>query len=165
MAPTPALLIPEQGPLLLDVSDEHYDVVPNEAVEGEEGEDESGTLLPDAKPPSDSSRSSRLILVQLCFVMLLFDFTQYSVYAPLTEVFEDIICNNFYPPGSPERDCKSVPVQSELALVKGYKDAFNQIPILKAVGGGANFGTSMFYTAVADVIEEKHRTEGPALDR
>lgn len=138
MAPAPAILIPEQGPLLLDVSDEHYDGVRDESDEdiasgskpGEalEEEDESGTLLPDAQSSSDSSRSSRFILIQLCVVMLLFDFTQYSVYAPLTEVFEEIICNNFYPPGSLERDCKSVPVQSELALVKGYKDAFNQIP-------------------------------------
>jgi hypothetical protein len=120
----PALVVPEQGPLLLDAGDEHYDSVLSEAVEEE---NVSGTLLPDAKYTSNSSR----IFVKLCVIMLLFDFTQYSVYAPLTAVFEDIICNHFYSlgfHGSLQRDCKVVPVQSELALVKGYKDAFNQIP-------------------------------------
>ncbi|KAH6647203.1 major facilitator superfamily domain-containing protein [Truncatella angustata] len=200
----PVSVVPEQGPLLLDISDEHYNDVLGETIEEE---DVSGSQLPDATVSSDSSR----VLIQICIVTLLFDFTQYSVYAPLTEVFEEIICNNFYPAGSLQRDCKSIPVQSELALVKGYKDAFNQIPsivlgiplglladrigrkplillfllgiflsdtwvkivtlfpnqlplrlvwlapILKAVGGGANFGTSMFYTAVADIVEEKRR--------
>jgi hypothetical protein len=30
-------------------------------------------------------------------------------------------------------------------------------PLLKAIGGGANFGTSMLFTAAADVIGEKDR--------
>jgi hypothetical protein len=121
----PALVVPEQGPLLLDISDEQYDGVPSDTVEEDVEEEEvSGTLLPDAIYSSSSSR----ILIQICVVTLLFDFAQYSVYAPLTEVFEEIICNNIFPPGSPQRDCKAIPVQSELALVKGYKDAFNQIP-------------------------------------
>jgi len=161
------------------------------------------------------SASSRCVL-QLCALTLVFDFTQYSVYAPLTAVFEDIICNHYYSSAAPslsQRDCKIFPVQSELALVKGYKDTFNQIPsivlgiplalladrigrkpvillfllgfflcdswvkivclfpdqlplrlvwlapLFKIVGGGANFGTSMLFTAAADVVAEKDRVD------
>jgi hypothetical protein len=69
----------------------------------------------------------------LCVLTLIFDSTQYAVYAPLTAVFEDIICTHHYSSTFhrlllPQRDCKVVPVQHELALVKGYKDAFSQIP-------------------------------------
>ncbi|KAL4868864.1 hypothetical protein BDV12DRAFT_196843 [Aspergillus spectabilis] len=32
-------------------------------------------------------------------------------------------------------------------------------PALKAFGGGANFGASMFFTAATDVIEEKERVD------
>ncbi|KAK5997620.1 Efflux pump ustT-like protein [Cladobotryum mycophilum] len=203
-------VVSEQSPLLANVGDEHYNDVPGEMGQGE---NVSGTLQPDAKYPSGYSR----VFVQLCIITLLFDFTQYSVYAPLTAVFEEIICNHYYSSGFNglvlQRDCKVIPVQSELAIVKGYKDAFNQIPsivlgiplgmladrmgrkpvillfllgiflsdswvkivclfpnqlplrlvwfapVLKAVGGGANFGISLFYTAVADIIEEKHQVD------
>ncbi|KAH8201485.1 hypothetical protein TruAng_004333 [Truncatella angustata] len=176
----PVSVVPEQGPLLLDISDEHYNDVLGETIEEE---DVSGSQLPDATVSSDSSR----VLIQICIVTLLFDFTQYSVYAPLTEVFEEIICNNFYPAGSLQRDCIVLGIPLGLLADRiGRKPLIllfllgiflsdtwvkivtlfpNQLPlrlvwlapILKAVGGGANFGTSMFYTAVADIVEEKRR--------
>jgi hypothetical protein len=125
----PAIVAPEEeeGPLLLDVDvGEEYAVdVTNETVEEEETV--PSTTLPPQTDGAWISESSK-VLIQVCMITLLFDFTQYSSYAPLTAVFEEIICNHYYPPGSALRDCKSVPVQSELALVKGYKDAFNQIP-------------------------------------
>lgn len=131
-------VVSEQSPLLVNVGDEHYDGVPGEMGRGE---NVTGTLQPDAKYPSGSSR----VFIQLCIITLLFDFIQYSAYAPLTAVFEEIICDHYYSSGFDglllQRDCKVIPVQSELALVRGYKDAFNQIP-------------SMFSLAVADCGEE-----------
>ncbi|KAG9230731.1 major facilitator superfamily domain-containing protein [Amylocarpus encephaloides] len=199
----------EQTPLLSNIDDEHYNGVLSETV----GVDNAFQAA--QRDTKYSSVSSRYVL-QLCVLMLIFNFTQYAAYAPLTAVFEDIICTHYYSSNFhhlplSQRDCKVIPVQYELALVKGYKDAFSQIPsiflsiplglladrigrkpvillfllgiflndtwvkvvcifpsqlplrlvwfgpVLKAVGGGANFGTSMLFTAVADVTREKDR--------
>ncbi|KAL9624637.1 MAG: hypothetical protein Q9160_001302 [Pyrenula sp. 1 TL-2023] len=75
---------------------------------------------------------SRFVL-QLCLLMLFWDFAQYLVIAPLTEVFEDIICKRYHAeavrhPQPFVRDCKVNEVQKELALVKGWKDALSQVP-------------------------------------
>jgi hypothetical protein len=122
----PALDVLEQRSLLLNAGDDQYDDGLGEVVEIE---DAPQVVQRDAKYFSALTRC----VIQLCVLMLLFDFAQFSVYAPLTAVFEEIICNHYYSstlshlPLS-DRDCKIVPVQHELALVKGYKDAFSQIP-------------------------------------
>ncbi|KAL7928718.1 major facilitator superfamily domain-containing protein [Trichoderma chlorosporum] len=202
-------VVTEESPLLANAGDEHYGGATGET---RRGEDASDALQPDAKHPSGYSR----VFVQLCIITLLFDFIQYSSYAPLTAVFEEVICDHYYSgfdDSLVQRDCKIVPVQSELAIVKGYKDALNQVPsivlgiplglladrigrkpmtvmfllgfflsdswtkivcffpnqlpirliwlspLLKAIGGGASFGTSLFYTITADIIGEKHRVD------
>lgn len=125
MAPSPASVVLEERPLLLNVGGEHYDDgVLSEALEAEaasQAEQVTGY----------SHASSRYILLQLCAFTVIADFAQNSVYAPLTAVFEEIICNNYYSstPHSllSQHDCKVFPVQQELAVVKGYKDSFSQI--------------------------------------
>jgi hypothetical protein len=131
MAPTPLVL--EESPLLFNVGYEHCE---DSASEAEEAESASQAVSQrDAKYSSALSR----FRLQLYLLMLIFDFTQYASYAPLTAVFEEIICIHHYSSNSsnsstlhptplPQRDCKVVPVQHELALVKGYKDSFSQIP-------------------------------------
>ena len=120
-----ATAVLERSPLLLHVGDEHVGGVLSGTARVEKASEA-------AQQDAYSSTSSRYIL-QLCILTLFWDFAQYSVYAPLTAVFEEIICihhysTTFHRPFLPQRDCKIVPVQNELALLKGYKDAFSQIP-------------------------------------
>lgn len=115
----------EQTPLLQHLNDAHVGSLLSETTEVEHA-------FEVAMPDTPLFNSSRYIL-GLCILMLVWDFAQYSVYAPLTAVLEEIICIHhystaFHRPLPPQRDCKVAPVQSELALLKGYKDAFSQIP-------------------------------------
>ena len=124
MAPTTVML--EDSPLLLNYGDERHDDVLGETVEEESA---SQDVQRDARYRSASSR----YVLQLCVLTLIIDFCQSSVWAPLTAVFEEIICNHYYSSTVHslfllQQDCKVIPVQHELALVKGYKDAFSQIP-------------------------------------
>ncbi len=142
MAPAPVSVptVAEDTPLLWNARDEDRRTVKRD----------DAPHAPQRRAPYLSA-SSRCV-IQLCALTLIFDFTQYSVYAPLTAVFEDIICTRYYSSASPsgllsQRDCKVFPVQSELALVKGYKDTFNQIPSTFATfslaAGRRQFGNSM----------------------
>ena len=120
-----ATVVREQTPLLLHVGDEHIGGVLSETEEVENASEAARHDVP-------LCTSSRYIL-RLCVLTLVWDFAQYSVYAPLTVVFEEIICIHHYSttfrrPLLPQRDCTVIPVQNELALLKGYKDAFSQIP-------------------------------------
>ncbi|KAK4161182.1 major facilitator superfamily domain-containing protein [Cladorrhinum sp. PSN259] len=217
-APTISVSVPpvvdEESPLLMNSCDDMGD---RKTLKRDDDDDH------DASRRASSQRiylsaSSRTV-IQLCILTLIFDFTQYSVYAPLTALFEDIICSRYYSSLAPsallsaQRDCKVYAVQHELAVVKGYKDTFNQIPsillgiplglladrigrrpiimlfllgfflcdswvkvvclfpehlplrlvwlspLFKIIGGGANFGTSMLFTAAADVVAEKDRVD------
>lgn len=67
-------------------------------------------------------------LIQLCFLIALLDFSGYLILAPQTNIFENIICDKYYMGREGERDCKAVAVQSELAFIRGWKDAFAQLP-------------------------------------
>lgn len=116
----------EQTPLLLNIGDQQHDEAFSQTVE-------EGNASPAVLQHAEQSSTSSHYLLQLCVIMLIFDFTQYSTYAPLTAVFEDVICTNYYLSTSHSttshyRDCKIIPVQRELAIVKGYKDGFNQVP-------------------------------------
>lgn len=87
-----------------------------------------------ARPTKDEAAiASRKLLVLLIasILVLTADFGNYLSIAPQTQVFERIICRNYYPTlnaGPDETICKSEPVQSELALVNGWKDMFDMIP-------------------------------------
>ncbi|KAG6013727.1 hypothetical protein E4U41_005003, partial [Claviceps citrina] len=219
------VLVPEESPLLAHAGHQPGEnhVPGQRRAQQQDGIASRTRHRRDARSTPSGAGVPWRVFVQLCIITLLFDFVQYAVYAPLTAVFEDIICDRYYaslgsgsgsgsdavlvvlvPPH--RRDCKVVPVQSELAIVKGYKDGLNQIPsivlgiplgkladrvgrkpvillfllgiflsdswvkilplrlvwfapVLKAVGGGANFGTSLFYTAVADIMGEIDRVD------
>ena len=106
--------------------------------------DETTPLLAGDIPRSETSaealRASKklLILVATSTLILLADFGFYLSAAPQTAIFERIICHKYYPDlnttaivdsgGESASICKSEAVQSELALVNGWKDTFDMIP-------------------------------------
>ena len=83
------------------------------------------------------TRESTRVLVLVCILLLLLDIAGYLQAAPQTKIFEDIICQNYYAnlangtrgdALSIDDPCKVEPVQSELAVMQGYKDSLEQIP-------------------------------------
>ena len=86
--------------------------------------------------PSRTPRSSLWIVLSLAAVMLILDISSYIAMAPETAILEDIACSKYYnrleqmnPPASFQtRDCKIKPIQSEVALINGWKDALETIP-------------------------------------
>lgn len=105
-------LVLEQTPLLLHIGDEHYDVTGSQTPEAENALE---TVQQDHSPFT-SSRYGR----QLCILIFLWEFSQYLVYAPLTAVFEDIICTRHYSKTTHclPKDCKIVSMSNELAFLK-----------------------------------------------
>lgn len=85
------------------------------------------------------SQRWRILLVG-SFLVLIVDFGFFLAIPAQTRIFEDILCRQYY--GSTdnlaEADCKVVPVQSELARIAGWKEAFDPLAsILVAVPYGA----------------------------
>jgi hypothetical protein len=86
-------------------------------------------------PQSRSLNSKKLVVSIICAIILLAtDFGFFMAQAPQTAIFEEIICRNH---GLRSRDanatidgvdCKSESVQSELALILGWKDTFDVLP-------------------------------------
>jgi len=71
-----------------------------------------------------------LYCVALYFFMEIFDFI---IIAPLTQLFEEVICRQYYEEHvlqffADHRDCKIAPIQSELAIVRGWKGFFDALP-------------------------------------
>lgn len=94
------------------------------------------------------------VLALVCALLLLIDIAGFLGLAPQTQIFEDIICQNYYAgidkkPNqsytaiSDDERCKIEPVQSELAMILGYKETFDQLP-------GIFFGVA--YGLLADKI-------------
>jgi MFS family permease len=90
----------------------------------------------------------------VCALLLLIDVSGFLGLAPQTQIFEDIICRNYYAgidkqsnqsyaAISDDERCKIEPVQSELAIMLGYKETLDQLP-------GIFFGVA--YGLLADSI-------------
>ncbi|PLN79614.1 MFS general substrate transporter [Aspergillus taichungensis] len=93
--------------------------------------------------PSTSRSQKRTVMIAASMLILACDFGFYLTTAPQTEIFQDIICRNYMatmersPDKIPEVICKSEPVQSELALVNGWKETSDVLPgILMAIPYG-----------------------------
>ncbi|KAF2476025.1 MFS general substrate transporter [Lindgomyces ingoldianus] len=76
---------------------------------------------------------SRLTLccLALFFIVEMFNFV---TYAPLTVLFENVICDAYYSKRSSTRsggyyDCKIEPIQGDLARLKGWKGFFDTLPV------------------------------------
>ena len=89
-----------------------------------------------ALKPASSFRSALSVVVLIAAITLITDFAGYFGYAPQLEIFEKIICRDYFtlqgtlkidePLGS--RDCKIPAVQAELAIINGWKDTFETLP-------------------------------------
>ncbi|RAL15484.1 MFS general substrate transporter [Aspergillus homomorphus CBS 101889] len=100
-------------------------------------QDENAPLLGTDQVPRTSASSSQKLAVMVTASMLILamDFGFYLTAAPQTKIFEDIVCRNYMAAlGNPadavptEGVCKSEPVQSELALVNGWKETSDVLP-------------------------------------
>ncbi|KAL2829593.1 major facilitator superfamily domain-containing protein, partial [Aspergillus pseudoustus] len=89
--------------------------------------DENTPLL--ATPRRRTGRQAHWILFVLCTVIVTIDFAGYLSIAPQTQILEDIICRDLHPDAVvSSTTCKDVDVQTELALLTGWKDTLDQLP-------------------------------------
>jgi hypothetical protein len=105
-------------------------------------ETEESPLLPLITPSTPSTswyppKHKPLIVVSLCTLcILILDFGVYIQLAPITRIFESIICKNYYDEHPefgmsgqiPEAECKIAAIQSELAMLKGWQALFECLP-------------------------------------
>jgi hypothetical protein len=77
------------------------------------------------------SPSALYVTLAVSALILLADVVASVPVAPRMVIFEDIICRNYYAAsenGQEIGNCKIGPVQSELALINGWKETFDTIP-------------------------------------
>lgn len=76
------------------------------------------------------------ILVVGALAILTADFGLYLSTPAQIQIFEDILCRQFYSSNGGDA-CKAAPIQAELAFINGWKDTFDALPsILVAVPFG-----------------------------
>lgn len=75
------------------------------------------------------------VIALVATIVLISDLAGYAATAPQLQIFEDIICRQYYYSLQGESNhtgqgvnCKIEPVQSELALINGWADTFQTIP-------------------------------------
>ena len=83
-------------------------------------------------PPS-KSYSTLYIILSISVTILILDIGSFIAQAPQTAIFEDIICKQYYKSLASvhklnNEGCKIEPVQSDVALITGWKDTFETIP-------------------------------------
>ena len=89
------------------------------------------------EPTSRTQRSKYYVLGLVLTIVFAADLAGSISKAPLTRVYESIICNAHYKTADPslikngqveERYCKVAQVQEELALLRGWHDFFDYLP-------------------------------------
>lgn len=79
--------------------------------------------------PGKHKHSAHWILFLVCIVIVTIDLGGALSVAPQTQILEDIVCRALHRDAvSSASTCKGVDVQSELALINGWKETFDQIP-------------------------------------
>ncbi|GAW18397.1 hypothetical protein ANO14919_078720 [Xylariales sp. No.14919] len=108
----------------------------------ENQQDETTSLLPQQQPrPTRHSPRALPTIISTAVAILTLNIGSHIAMVPTVAILESIICQKFYEnaPITPIGDqCKVEAVQSEVAYINGWKDAFEMIPaILLAVPYGA----------------------------
>lgn len=103
----------------------------------------ASVLLPDEDALKQRRKTQLYMTILMTLAILLLDTSAYLGVAPQTEIYERIVCDQYYQHGSvqipqhqshhmawkePEYDCTVDAVQVELAFVNQLKDTFDQIP-------------------------------------
>ncbi|OJJ03079.1 hypothetical protein ASPVEDRAFT_42597, partial [Aspergillus versicolor CBS 583.65] len=79
--------------------------------------------------PGKHNHQAHWILILLCIVIVTIDFGSALSAAPQTQILEDIVCRALHRDAVISAStCKGADVQSELALINGWKETFDQIP-------------------------------------
>ncbi|KAK0710408.1 major facilitator superfamily domain-containing protein [Apiosordaria backusii] len=105
----------------------------------------SSATLTSTQDQDTRSHSIWPAIIATTSVVILLDIGRYLSLAPQTAILESIVCNQYYAQNQPNtileprfNKCKIEPVQSEVAIINGWKDVFGTLPaILVAVPYGA----------------------------
>lgn len=85
-----------------------------------------------ASPKTPWYKSARYLLAVICVSVVAADFGNALSFAPQMKIFESLICKQCLGrdpiDGADDDVCKSSRVQTELALINGWKGTFDQIP-------------------------------------
>ncbi|KAL4882183.1 major facilitator superfamily domain-containing protein [Aspergillus karnatakaensis] len=91
---------------------------------------ESTPLLPSGSPQNSRPKTGWFLFL-LCTVVITIDFGGFLSVAPQTQILENIICRDMHPNVAASSSiCKDTDVQSELALITGWKNTFDQLPAI-----------------------------------
>ncbi|KAL4952822.1 major facilitator superfamily domain-containing protein [Aspergillus filifer] len=89
---------------------------------------------PQSQPPSQPEHPNAHNIALLVFIVAItIDFGDYLSTTPRTQILENIICHNLHPDAATASNpnppiCKDADVQSELALINGWKETFDLLP-------------------------------------
>ncbi|KAL4971127.1 MFS transporter [Aspergillus stella-maris] len=88
---------------------------------------------PQLPQPQPEHPNANKIALLVFIVAITIDFGDYLSTAPRTQILENIICHNLHPDTATASDpnppiCKDADVQSELALINGWKETFDLLP-------------------------------------
>ena len=78
-----------------------------------------------------STRSAFTVTIAISVLLMMADVSNSIAMAPRMVIYEDIVCRQYYADWQDiagVTDCKIEPVQSELALIYGWKRTFSMIP-------------------------------------
>ena len=108
-------------------------------------DDASAPLLAHPSSPKQQQRAHAYLLPVLYLLILLVDFGEDLQEAPLMQIYEDIICRDYYSKqeiswvvGADTNSCRVNAVQSELAFVNGMQKFLNIMPSQSFGSGGGN---------------------------
>ncbi|KAL3421494.1 ATP synthase F0 [Phlyctema vagabunda] len=101
--------------------------------------DDDGDISTQDVKATSTSRGPLKIILLIATITLIFDIAGYASYAPQLEIFEKIICREYYAHEAQatkggsiidprDYDCKIAPIQAELAILNGWKDGLDTIP-------------------------------------
>lgn len=82
-------------------------------------------------PPSDEPKGFTRATYFALWLTLLLEMSNVMLAVPIIALYEQVICRNHYGSHQPslgvlgDDPCKAVPVQSELALLRGWQGFFN----------------------------------------
>ncbi|OQD60699.1 hypothetical protein PENPOL_c021G03643 [Penicillium polonicum] len=120
---------------------ESMHIAPNPRGDWEDGQDpESVPILHTSdesiRDGGDKYQHNRLpsafaVTIVTSVLIMIVDIVASVPVAPRMVIFEDIICRNYYAAAQDSEglsNCKIEPIQSELALINGWKDTFETIP-------------------------------------